>query len=211
MSSTVHAILQPEYEAGQFSAAAWVVGDASREEFGFCGDADRHSAFDVASLTKVLCTTPFVVESDLDIWTPIERFFPWRAESGVTVEHLLTHCSGLAPYDMDLALSGKPADVVLDAVLRHPIGPAPSAPAYSCLGFVTLAEILRKVHGLDSLGDLLPRATKDLKFVPTVGVEPGTVHDPLARALGGFGGNAGLFATIGEVSSLAKRWLPGGD
>jgi len=55
--------------------------------------------FDVASLTKVLCTTTLaaqaVAEGALDLDAPVARLLPGLQAAGVTPRHLLAHTSGL--------------------------------------------------------------------------------------------------------------------
>lgn len=63
------------------------------------------SAFDLASLTKVVATTPAVMdlyESDrISLDAPVTEYWPEFGQNGkerVTVRHLLTHTSGLRPF-----------------------------------------------------------------------------------------------------------------
>jgi CubicO group peptidase (beta-lactamase class C family) len=85
---------------------------------------------------------------------------------------------------------------------------------YSCLGFVTLQTFLERASGeaLDALYERLIRRPLALRArfgpvdeaIPTSLSPTSTVHDPLARALGGVSGNAGLFATVGDLAKFAQ-------
>ena len=101
---------------------------------------------------------------------------------------------------------------------------------YSCLGYITLAEIVRKVSGqsidrfaaeniFKPLGMNRTFFNPDPKLfdqvVPTQLVDGrpllGVVHDPLARLQGGISGNAGLFSTAGDLAVFGQMLLNGGE
>lgn len=206
-------------EDGAFPSAAYAVGDGERVDEGFvhCGPNDL---FDVASLTKVLVTTPvilsLVAEGQVRLDDPISGHLHEWAGRNVTVRHLLTHTSGLAPYDFELAAAELGREKTMAAVLAHPV--KGNEVAYSCLNFITLAALAERVTGtrLDALMRRYVPELADARFGPVEGALPtseslsGVVHDPLARALDGVSGNAGLFAPLRSVVRYARAWLPGG-
>ena len=63
---------------------------------------DENVIYDVASLTKPLITALLVVylqqEQGLDFQSDIGRFFPQLQGGGISVQHLLTHTSGLTSW-----------------------------------------------------------------------------------------------------------------
>jgi CubicO group peptidase (beta-lactamase class C family) len=100
---------------------------------------------------------------------------------------------------------------------------------YSCLGYITLAEIVKVVTGQDVgafaqanvFGPLgmenttyKPPATWTERIAGTEIVDGtllrGTVHDPLAQLMDGMSGNAGLFSTAGDLSVYCRMLLNGG-
>ena len=178
-----------------------------------------------------------------------------ESKERITLRHLLTHTSGLsswAPLYADPALAGDgrspvggdvregqpsaPAagsayesayDRVIAAVCRQPLAHRPGTTVeYSCLGFILLGEIIRRLKnaGLDTLAAasiFAPLAMADATYNPPPGLRPriaatelidglplvGVVHDENARAMGGVSGNAGLFATAADLGRFALMLL----
>jgi len=127
---------------------------------------DARTCFDLASLTKVLATTPLVLLSiqrgRLELETPVHRLLEEYAGQGrepITVRMLLDHSSGLAAwrpyYEKVRSADGEiwPATVKgQEAVRRMVAAEAPEAPPgsralYSDLNFILLDWILERVNG----------------------------------------------------------------
>lgn len=138
------------------------------EDSGLAGDVDcvvdDDSAFDLASLTKLLCTTVLVADAvdDGDLALDEEPFFGWP---GATVARLLAHCAGLPAHKnffqtaITRGVSGRRAgfDLVRDLVLgTPPEARAGTQTVYSDLGFIALGHLLEERTG-DPL-DVLLRA-----------------------------------------------------
>ncbi len=234
----VDVILARGVREGGFPGAAYAFGKPGKVDTGTVGrttyDPDSapvtlETVYDLASLTKVLSTTPLVMRAIDDkllrLDTKAGDLLPGAGVSDATVWHLLTHSSGLPPYDDDLAKAGlTPEETRLAVVRTKPVARPGEATAYSCLGFIVLATILETLYGepIDRLftsyvaprfgiasAGYLPKV--DLPFAPTdPALPPGTVHDPLARAQAGVSGNAGLFGTVGDVSQAACFWIETG-
>jgi CubicO group peptidase (beta-lactamase class C family) len=136
-------------EVGSREAVLW------RESFGrlsYEPNADNVSndtIFDLASLTKVICTATLAMraidDGALKLEDRVADWIPeWRGEdrSGVTVRDLLAHSSGLTaylPYYRDLA--GRLE--FQHAIASGPLEYAPRSRAlYSDLGFILLGFIL---------------------------------------------------------------------
>ncbi|WP_392668193.1 serine hydrolase domain-containing protein [Streptomyces sp. LN785] len=193
------------------------------------------TVFDLASLTKVVATTPAVLRladtGALRLDDPVRRHLPGFAGAGkneVTVRHLLSHSSGLPPHRDFWQLPGGPADR-LAAVLAEPLEQLPGTVVrYSDLGFILLGEIVAAVSGqpLDAavqelvldplgLGDTRYLPPADLRAVIAAteappGGEPkqGVVHDENAESLGGVAGHAGLFGTAPDLAHYLRAcWL----
>lgn len=166
--------------------------------------------FDLASLTKPLVTAVSILilaqEGKLALDDAISNSIELSWPNPPTVRQLLTHHGGLPP-------------VVEVGDLFHT--PPSSCPGdtfvYSDAGFMLLQQVVEKVSGysLDRFYEL--RITEPMRleglgfcptegpFVPTFGVDKGTVHDPRARELKGVAGHAGLFGTALAVHRQLSR------
>jgi len=192
--------------------------------------------FDLASLTKVIATTPSVMklvqEGKVRLNDPVAMYLPDFAKNGkkdITVRQLLTHFSGLKE-DLDLQESWKGHDVAYQmAVDQKPILVPGRRFLYSDINFETLGFLVEKVSGM-SLDEcatktvfkplemqetrFLPPAEWRSRIAPTEYDENhqmlrGTVHDPTARRMGGVAGHAGLFSTADDLAKFAQEMLTG--
>jgi len=195
--------------------------------------------FDVASLTKVVATTPAIMrlveEGRLQLDAPVGRHVAAFATDGreaVTVRHLLTHTSGLPPgirYDAAAPWSGY--DEGIARACREPLKSAPgTACVYSDINFILLGEIVRQVSGQwvsDYAREMIfqPLGMTDTGYVPAAATRPriaptehgpdgqplrGVVHDPTCRRMGGRCGHAGLFSTARDLARYCRMMLNGG-
>ncbi|HWT79931.1 MAG TPA: serine hydrolase domain-containing protein [Candidatus Methylomirabilis sp.] len=128
------------------------------------GPVDAQTCFDLASLTKVLVTSPLVLlsiqQGRLDLETPVHRIlegYMGEGREAVRVRMLLDHSSGLAgwrPYykDMDPP-SGRIATLKgQEAIRRRVAAEVPEVrpgtrALYSDLGFILLDWILERLNG----------------------------------------------------------------
>jgi len=176
--SSLQAMLDEGVQSGAFpSAQAVVIRSGSVFFEGCAGDASPQTRFDLASLTKVLCTTPVLLslwgEGKLGPEAPLARFLPEAAASraGVRLSDLLYHRSGLPafrplfaevmPRHPELFEAGCSAGVRARAraeAVERAMEIAPEAPigaraVYSDLGFILLGEALSRAAGqpLDAL------------------------------------------------------------
>lgn len=190
------------------------------------------TVFDIASLTKVIATTPAVLklaeEGRLSLLDPIVKWFPemsGRGKDQILVLNLLNHTSGLD----DVPLNG--SDPMLGAIegaaaqkLKGEVG---SRFRYADLNFILLAELTRRATGagLDLYAQAsfyTPLGMKDTTFrpqqrercSPTIFdnlILFGEVQDPLCRKLGGVSGHAGLFSTAHDLAKFCRMMLSGGQ
>ena len=188
------------------------------------------TVFDVASLTKVVATTPAIIklldEGRINLSDPISRWFPEFAGAShgeLTVLHLMTHTSGLS--DVMVSSGNSMESTVRKAALQHHrIGPGTSF-KYADINFILLGEMVRRVSG-ETLNDFCqtqiyePLGTRETQFLPsselaadvapTSGTRGGVVQDLNARRLGGVAGHAGLFSSAYDLSRYARMILAGG-
>jgi len=185
--------------------------------------------FDLASLTKVLATTPLamrlVASRRLLLTSPVRAWIDdWRGRDreSVTIADLLEHASGLAAW-WDLYRRGATPREVAHEIATMPLEHPPrSRSIYSDLGFILLGFIIESAGGA-SLAELFASLAPDpdLTFLPPQGLRHriapteddrgwrgrllvGEVHDENAWMLGGVAGHAGLFGTAAAVGTQAR-------
>jgi beta-glucosidase-like glycosyl hydrolase/CubicO group peptidase (beta-lactamase class C family) len=187
------------------------------------------SQYDLASLTKVVATTTaamLLVERDsIALDDAVSTYLPAFAQQGkdaVTIRQLLTHSSGLKPY-LDPDERGPTRAAILDTIMAQPLAYTPGTKSdYSGLGIITFMHLVENVTGqsFDTFCETNifgPLGMHDTGFysagatvsraVPTTDTTgtrfQGTVHDPMAREMGGVSGNAGLFSTVRDLARFA--------
>jgi len=110
--------------------------------------------FDMASLTKVLATTPAIMlltqDGRVRLGDKVKRYLPQFTGGGkddITVRQLLTHCSGL-PADFDLSKPWQGHGAALAELWHMTTQTQPGKEfLYSDLNFITLGEIVGAVSG----------------------------------------------------------------
>jgi CubicO group peptidase (beta-lactamase class C family) len=168
----LQAVLEGAVAGGIFPAAQAVVLHRGAQVFGaVAGAATGDTRFDLASITKVLCTTSLFLrlwtEGKVGPETQVARFFPSSpvGEAGATVADLLYHRSGLPPFVpffaqaltstpelLDPACSpatrARVREQVVQAAAQTPLAaPLRTRTAYSDVGFILLGEILSRAAG----------------------------------------------------------------
>jgi len=201
--------------------------------------------FDLASITKVMSTTSAIMslydKGIIDLDEYVHKYIPeFRGQSDestaikrkTTLRHLLTHTSGIPAYK-NYNRDVYTPDLIIEDILSLDFRAEPGTSyEYSCLGFITLGELVKRVSGLlldeyvqeNIFKPLnmnytqynppvvwLPRiapteySEKDQNFIR------GRVHDGIAAGLAGISGNAGLFSTAPDMAIFAKMMLNKGQ
>jgi serine-type D-Ala-D-Ala carboxypeptidase len=157
------AVLREAVARGAFPAASVEVGHATgaiwRDATGRLTyesqstPVDEHTIFDLASLTKVLCTGTLAMraidEERLRLDDLVSRWIPhWIGmdRTTVTIRDLLAHSSGLTaylPFFRDYSGAFEFQQAICELPLEYP--PRTRA-LYSDLGFMLLGFILEKAH-----------------------------------------------------------------
>ena len=239
--AAIPAAVEDAIRAGETPGAVIVIGHQGqvvlRQAFGHRCLAPPKSmtpetVFDIASLTKVVSTTPAVLQlveqGRLQLDAPVNRYWPafkGHGKDRITVRQLLTHYSGMRP-----GLLPKPAWSGIDAALKKIAADTPPHPPearfiYSDLNFIILGEVIRHVSGLaledysrrhifeplgmDDTGFKPPRSLYQ-RLAPTMEGSQGVVHDPNTRRMGGISGAAGLFTTADDLARFAQTVLDEG-
>jgi CubicO group peptidase (beta-lactamase class C family) len=202
-----------------------VLGLAQREPF--AAPMHRGTWFDLASLTKVLFTTPTILhlvaqgriglDDRLTVAIPdLRQYEPGAAERNLTFRQCLSHQTHLPAVEPLYTYGLEPATLrafILQRVWRQ--GP----PVYSDINFMLLGIAIERLTGL-ALGDMQPPPQLAWRPEPTETAATerctwrsrlmrGEVHDENAFALGGAAGHAGLFGTIDGVLNVTERLLQG--
>ncbi len=199
----------------------------------------ENTIFDVASFTKVTATTPsiwlLIERGRIALDDPVSKFIPefrGSMRDDITIRHLLTHTSGLAP-DLELTTKWSGYDTAIHKAIYDevPINRPGFVFRYSDINFELLGEIVQRLTGmtLDQFArkeiyvplkmtetGFLPDAALIPRIAPTEQVEGegmlrGKVHDPTARRMGGIAGHAGLFSTAHDLARYARMLLSGGE
>jgi CubicO group peptidase (beta-lactamase class C family) len=244
-ADAARAVIQRAIDEHAFPAAVVEVGTMSeplwRDAFGrltFDGDAPptrEETIFDLASLTKVMATTPIVMQQvergALGLDDQVARYIPqWRGadREDVTIRDLLAHCSGLTaylPFYRDHEGRAEFEHAICSLPLEYP---PRTKSVYSDLGFMLLGFILEDV-GVAPLADRFATLLDQMGIVERLQFNPppqwrretapteqdpwrgrllvGEVHDENAWALGGAAGHAGLFGTSAAVGAYARHVL----
>ncbi|CAN7783056.1 DUF1343 domain-containing protein [Caballeronia sp. LjRoot34] len=194
------------------------------------------TVFDLASLTKAIATTTAILQlvedGQLQLDAPAARYWPAFAANGkqhVTVRELLAHTSGLRPGLPVLPAAATPASVLRDVAAERLHAEPDTRVIYSDLNFVVLGQLVQRIthrsldhycrtHVFDPLGmadtGYLPDSEHALRSAATTadreGMRRGRVHDPLASAMGGVSGNAGVFSTAHDLARFAQMILNNG-
>jgi CubicO group peptidase (beta-lactamase class C family) len=227
------ALVVPSCIPGAVLGVATASGDRAVAVFGLAQrEPDpvtmyRSTWFDLASLTKVLFTTPTILHlaaqarlslDDMLIAAipDLRQYDPAASERGLTFRQCLSHQTHLPAVEPLYTYGLAPATLrafILQRVWRQ--GPS----VYSDINFMLLGIAIERLTGC-TLGDLQPPHGLTWRPDPTDTaaterctwrgrVMRGEVHDENAFALGGAAGHAGLFGTIDGVLDAAQRMLQG--
>ncbi|MDH5560117.1 MAG: beta-lactamase family protein [Deltaproteobacteria bacterium] len=198
----------------------------------------KNALFDLASITKALATASAVLllieQGRLFLEERVVEFIPEFSREDtkkITIKQLLTHNSGLPAwarlYDENFDFKKGFQKLLSTALINEP----GKEIVYSCLGYLLLGEIIRRVSK-SSLSEFcatnlfLPLGLNHLLFKPdpldknlvSTSYCPlrqimlkGIVHDENAYLFNQEGGNAGLFGTVSDVYHFCRMLMNGGE
>ncbi len=194
--------------------------------------------FDLASLTKVVATTPSLMklfdEGKFRLNDRVTQYLPefQDGKSEITIRNLMTHFSGM-PEDLVLTppWSGYQTGIA-KAMVEKPKGPPGAHFVYSDINFILLGELVHRLSG-QTLSEyardhvFLPLGMRETMFQPPASLIPriapterdgprgaplrGVVHDPTSRYMGGVAGHAGLFSTADDLARFCEMMLHQGE
>ncbi|WP_313691804.1 serine hydrolase domain-containing protein [Halorarum halobium] len=199
----------------------------------------RETRFDVASLTKPVVTTTVcarLLERDtVQLWAPLAEYVPpleGTARGEIPLRDLLCHTSGLPPYK-SFPFGWESPEALRESLYTSHLGLLADPGewfVYSDLNFVHLADALARAAG-ESLSSLASAHVFDPLGMERASLGPleatsdvaatrdhrwrnerlrGEIHDYIGAVLGAESGNAGLFATIEDLTPVARMLLGDG-
>ena len=239
----VDRLMERALSEGAFPGAVLSVGNRERvvtRTYGvtttLAGGAPVNEAtvYDIASLSKLFTATAALMlleRGEFRLDDQVGRFLPSFAQgdkSEIRLRHLLTHTSGLPGHNPYFQFA-KGKSEMLEAIAQTPLQYETGTQViYSCVGFITLANVIETISGQpldgflsDNLFEPLGMQTTSYGPIqqPRERIAPtedcswrgrmvwGEVHDENAFAQGGVSGNAGLFSTGPDLSLFAKMML----
>jgi len=241
----VDQLVQEQINDQAITGAVLVVGHAGgivhQKAFGLRATGPRpepmsvDTIFDLASLTKVVATTPSIMRlvqyGQIRLDEPVAHYIPdfgMNGKDAVTVRQLLTHYSGLRP-DIDLNPPWEGLEAALRLAHEEKLqSPQGSLFIYSDTNFIVLGELVQRLSGLslDKYADVhifQPLGMKHTRFLPPAQwrnkiaetyaadrspqILRGVVHDPRAARMGGVAGHAGLFSTADDLALYAQALI----
>ncbi|MDR2832125.1 MAG: beta-lactamase family protein [Streptococcaceae bacterium] len=179
--------------------------------------------FDMASVTKVVCTGMVVLklwENGLvDIDQPFSLYYPSFLDEKVTLRHLLTHTSDINPFipHRDELSAHELKEAYNHLKSGDNIG---KTFAYTDTGTVLMGFMIEEIYqkyAQEVFQELIltPLKMKESRFqpisppslaVPTqLTTTRGMTHDPKANKLGKHAGSAGLFSTLNDLIQFVKE------
>ncbi|MGZ4842899.1 MAG: exo-beta-N-acetylmuramidase NamZ domain-containing protein, partial [Candidatus Angelobacter sp.] len=242
--SAVDQLVQQQVADQAITGAVLLVGHGGRiahqKAFGLRATNPRAEAmtvdtiFDLASLTKVVATTPSVMRlvqyGQIRLDDPVAHYIPdfgMNGKDAVTVRQLLTHYSGLRP-DVDLNPPWVGRDTAFRLAHEEKLqAPQGSIFIYSDTNFIVLGELVQRLSGLPlnqyaEVHIFQPLGMKHTRFLPPPEwknkiaetfapdrkqILRGVVQDPRADRMGGVAGHAGVFGTAGDLALYAQALI----
>ena len=194
------------------------------------------TVFDLASLTKPIATAASIMvlidRGQLRLGDRVAMHIPEFGQNGkdqITVQQLLTHVGGLIADNAMDDYRGAVADAWKQIWKVQLIAKPGERFIYSDVGFIVLAELVKKISGQNvdefSRQNIFdPLGMNDTGYLPHESLRKraatteqrdgkwmqGEVHDPRAHALGGIAGHAGLFSTSDDLAIYSQMMLSHG-
>ena len=241
----IEQILLDAVNDGAFPGANYAVVTKNKVWMGSVGNKELYPSiipnsidtiYDMASLTKVVCTTTclmqLVEKGLLRIFDPVSRYFDKFKFTNITVWNLMTHTSGLPEGIAGPKDKLSEADVwdkifAIEELLFKP----GTKIVYSDINYILLGKIVEILSGIPineyaKKNVFEPLEMNDSRYLPVdkercaateyrddatmTGYVKGEVHDETAYAMNKVAGHAGLFSTVKDCSNFIKMILNDG-
>jgi CubicO group peptidase (beta-lactamase class C family) len=193
----------------------------------------QDSIFDVASVTKVVCTaTAAGICKDrglLDPDAPMTKYLPdhqGKDVDQISLRRLASHTSGFAENPRVSREGRFKGDVVFAQMLKdNPKWPVNTHYEYACRNIIYLSTIVERVSGrgfgefcqgeifepLEMRDSVFNRVEPSPRVVATHEGDHCQSHNPDTIHAGRAIGNAGLFTTAGDLSNFCQMMLGDGQ
>ena len=242
----IEGALETAFASGVAAGASLAVVDRDGvllRAFGGCSlvvgeriETTRDTVYDLASLTKVVCTvTLSLLQAERGVWSlddPLARWLPGYPRPDTTLRELLTHTSGLVPH-REFYRRARGVREICRLVFAEAAADdvVPGTVSYSDLNYMLLGWALVRATGTplatlfrDEVAEPLGmprtrfrppgswrRAIAATELDGDQRLEPGLVwgevHDGNTWALGGISGHAGLFGPADDLARFAGALL----
>jgi CubicO group peptidase (beta-lactamase class C family) len=216
LAARIDAVIAPYYKANEPGATVIVVKDGNvvfRKAYGMADVAKQlpmtpEMSLRLGSITKQFTSTAIMMLADegkLSVSDDITKFlpdYPSRSKR-ITIEHLLTHTSGIASYTGkrefgENMAKDKSVEQMIDFFKNDPLDFEPGSKwRYNNSGYFLLGAIIEKVSGMS-----YAKFVEQRIFVPlgmTSSAYEGYERSPVPRALG-HSGTAGNYAPAAPLS-----------
>ena len=192
---------------------------------------EKGTLYDMASLTKVICTTTVILQlverKLIEIDAPFKKYLPEFLDEEVTIRELLTHTSDINPYipNRDELNKEELRDAILNLTSGNERG---KKVVYTDTGTVLLGFLIEELFKKPAQYVFLEEILKPLEMnqsgfslsdkkniAPTEvtkkrGIIKGEVHDPKAFVLAETCGSAGLFSSVEDSLHFVQMMLQKG-
>lgn len=239
VQSKIKSILNEGVKKKDFVGASYGIYINQHRYLGVTGYLDHHykekvkpyTLYDVASLTKVIVTTPLILklidDKKLSFYTEIKSILKDFKYQDITIKDLLIHGSGL-PADIISSKTLKSKEELIERIYKaEVIYPKHSKIVYSDIGFLLLGLIIEKMYQMpiNEVAEnyifkplhmyqstfrpkrIFTAPTEYRKDSVYQGLLKGKVHDEKAFAANGLTGHAGLFSTSNDILKFIQAIL----
>jgi len=201
---------------------------------------DGATMYDLASLTKVIATTPAIMrlyeEGKIHFDDPVTKCIPEfdnHGKGAITIRNLLVHNGGMPAFKQLYRITRSPQEVLDSVYQTELIYKTGDSTVYSDFDFIVLGKIVERITGvsLDRYVDSVffkPLGMRSTMFNPPKSlwddiaptefdsvvrheIVRGTVHDENAYVLGGVSGHAGLFSTANDLAIFMQMIMNDGQ
>ncbi len=147
-------LLNQKFADNDFDSYCVFVYAKGYERFIHSPNVNADTYFDIASMGKVLVTSPLILkaigENKLSLDDTLAHFFDNtpKDKAFITIKQLLTHTSGIRRYDIPQEIADKGNDKVANFILHTSLAFEPGkSQEYSCNGMILLGYIIEKIYG----------------------------------------------------------------
>ena len=178
------ALVQRHGQVVLHRATGWAVREPEDQRTPMAPD----TIFDLASLTKVVATLPSVLKlidaGKIDLDQPVGEILPEFGTEGdkaaMTIRRLLAHTSGIISWRPVFLTGSGPEHYLADFARDQPYKTPGAQVEYSCPGYITLGEVVRRVTGMPVADYAKREVFQPLGMIDTMFTPPASVRERIA-------------------------------